>query len=95
MGANDGGVNHGVLVVCLSAQGSENFVPDARPAPAHVPQMHDAEVSEALGQITPLDACAVAKEHSVHKHAVVLGGSADMSRPSGKKVFNLLPLAIS
>lgn len=95
MGANNGGVNHGVLVICLSAQGSEDFVPNARSAPAHMPQMHDAEVSEALRQITPRDACAVAKEHSIHKQSVVFGWSANMSRPSGKKVFDLLPLAIS
>lgn len=53
MGANDGGINHGVLVVRLSAESSEDFVPNARSAPAHVSQMHDAEVSEALRQITP------------------------------------------
>lgn len=53
VGPDDGGINHCVFVVCLSAQDSKDFLPDTRTTPTHVPQMHDAKVAKPLGQITP------------------------------------------
>jgi hypothetical protein len=52
-------------------------------------------VAEALGQIAPRDAGAVALEHGLDEQAVVARGDADGVCAAGKEVFNGEPLVIT
>lgn len=59
MGAHDGGVNHGPLVVCILRQGLKNPLPHTALAPARMAGVHDAKVAKARRQVAPGNASAV------------------------------------
>jgi len=92
--SHDGRVDHGVLVVRVLGQGLENTLPHTAAAPSHMAQMHDAKIAEALGQVAPGNAGAVAIEHRIDEQPVVLGGGSNVSGPAGQQVLDLAPLAI-
>jgi len=95
MGTHDGGIDHGVFVVCILRQSLEQAGPHATLAPARVAQMHHPKVSEARGEITPGDAGAVAVKHRVHEQTVITGSDPDVANPSGQQVLDAFPLVIS
>ena len=57
-------------------------------------RMNDAEITKALRQVSPYDACAIVVKHSIYEETVVFTGGVDVSRSSLKKVFNEIPLGI-
>lgn len=94
MGAHDGCIDHGVLVIGLGAERFKHSLPNTRSAPAHKPSMDNAEVAKAIRQVSPGNACAIAVEHSIYEEAIVFTGRANMSSPAGQKVFDAIPLRI-
>jgi hypothetical protein len=86
-----------IMAYSLSASCGQSFeeaLPHTAPTPAHMAQMHHAEITEALGQVTPGNTGAVAIEHGIDEQPVVLGGGTNVSSPAGQQVFDLAPLAI-
>jgi hypothetical protein len=95
VGSNDGAVNHGVFVVRILRQNLENPLPHASPAPARVAGMHHAEVTKALRQVTPGNACAVALEHRIHEQPVVARGGSGLCRLAGQQIRDARPTLIN
>ena len=57
-------------------------------------KMDHSEITEALGQIAPGDARAVAIEHRIDKQTVIRGWPTDVTRSAGQQVFDQFPLRI-
>lgn len=65
MRPDDGAVDHRVFVVGILGQGLEHLLPHAGAAPAAMAQVNHPKVAEALGQVSPRDARAVAIEYGL------------------------------
>ncbi|KPH88609.1 hypothetical protein GLUCOINTEAF2_0203770 [Komagataeibacter intermedius AF2] len=52
-------------------------------------------VPETAKKITPRDAGAIAIQHGFHEQAVVRCRAADMTIPTGEKIFYPLPLIVT
>jgi hypothetical protein len=95
MGSNDGAVNHGVFVVRILRQNLENPLPHASPAPARVTGEYYAEVTKALRQVTPGNACAVAVQHRIHEQPVVSRSGSGLCRLAGQQILDARPTLIT
>jgi hypothetical protein len=73
MGAHDGAVDHGVLIVRVSPQILEHPLPHAVLGPAREAGMDLDRIAKALRQIAPRDARSVALQHGFHEQPVVPG----------------------
>ncbi len=95
MGADDGAVDHGVLIVRLIGQMLEHSLPHPAPGPATEAGVDLLPGAEPLRQIAPGNAGAVAVEHSLDEQAVVPGGHAHMPGAAGQQVLDPLPLVVA
>ena len=95
MGANDGGVDHAVLVVRIPRQSLKNTLPYAALAPARVAGMHSTKVAKALRQVPPRNTCAVALEHGIHEQTVVTRSRSRLASLAGQQVLGALPVRIA
>jgi hypothetical protein len=93
--AHDGRVDQGIFVVRIAREPIEDPLPDACLAPTRVTEVYDAEVTEALRQVSPRDAGAVAIEHGVDEEAVVTGRHTHMACSAGQQVLDAGPLVVS
>jgi len=57
--------------------------------------VHLLPVAEALRQVAPREAGAVAEEHRLDEQPVVLGRDPDMAISAGQQVLDPLPLIIA
>ncbi len=95
MGTRDGIVNRRVLVVGLAGEVFEYTPPNpgfGSPAMAPVGVL---PVTEALRQIAPRDAGAIAVENGFDKQAVVVRRHANGTRPPGQQILDPVPLVIA
>ena len=95
VGTHDGGIDHGVFVVCILSQVLEEPLPDPFVAPVGVAGMHHAEIPKAGWQVPPGDAGAVAVKDCIHKQSIVFGGNARLTGLAGQQIFDALPLVVS
>ena len=94
VGSHDGRVDHGVFVVGVLGQYFKQALPHTAPAPAHMAQVHHAEVPNRSGRIAPGNARAIAVEHRIDEQAVVFGRRSNVPGPAGQQVLDLQPLLI-
>lgn len=84
MRADDGRIDHGVLVVGVIRQFREEPFPDPRLGRARVPAVDVLPAAEAFGEIAPGDSGPVAVDDGFHEEAVVAGGDADGAVAAGQ-----------
>jgi hypothetical protein len=82
VGAHNGAVDDGVLVIGLPSQVLEYFGPHPARRPAAEPGVDGLPGAKALGQVAPGNPGPVAVENRLHKQPVILRGHADMAFPS-------------
>ena len=95
VGTHDGGIDHGVFVICILRQGLEDLLPRAALAPARVAGVHHAEITKTRRQIAPGDAGALTVEHCIDEQPVVSRSRSRLSSLAGQQVLDALPVLIS
>jgi hypothetical protein len=95
MSANDGRIDHHVLVVTVFCQCLENALENATLTPPPEPLVDVLPITKAPRKIAPGDARSVAIENGLHKKPVVPGGHANMAFTTGEKVFDPFPLIVA
>src|SRR5271155_312680 len=86
------------IAYSLSAFGGEmleDLLPDPGFGPPSEPAMGILPVAQALRQIAPRDAGAVAIEHRLDEATIVLSGRANMADPPRQPVLDPLPLVVA
>ena len=71
MSAHDGTVDHRIFIVSISREMQEDLLPDTGFGPSAEALMHVLPITEALRQIAPWDAGAIAIEHRLDEPPVV------------------------
>src|SRR5271167_522017 len=92
MRPHNGAVEHRIFVVGIGGQMLEDLLPDPGFGPPSEPAMGILPVAQALRQITPRDAGAVAIEHCFDEATIVLSGRAN--DPPRQPVLDPLPLVL-
>ena len=95
MGPHDGAVDHGVFVVRVGCQKFEHRAPHAALGPSAKARVNRLPIAEALRQVAPWNAGAIAVDHGVDKQPIVLGGHPDMTVTSGQKILDPIPLVVA
>src|SRR5271169_6640494 len=95
MRPHDGAVEHRIFVVGIGGQMLEDLLPDPGFGPPSEPAMGILPVAQALRQIAPRDAGAVAIEHRLDEATIVLSGRANMADPPRQPVLDPLPLVVA
>jgi hypothetical protein len=95
MGPHDGAVDRRVFIVGVSSQMAEEAGPNAGFRPAAEAAVHVLSVAEALRQVPPGNAGAIAEQHRFDEQAVVGRGHTHRTGPAGQQVFDLGPLVIA
>src|SRR5215212_1410884 len=94
MGAHDGAVDHGILVVGVACEVLEDALPHTRLGPAAEAPMHLHAVAEALGQVAPGNTGPVAVEHRLDKQPIIRRRDADPALLPRQQVLDSVPLVI-
>jgi hypothetical protein len=95
MRTHDGAVDHRVFVVRIGREMLEQPRPDAGCSPAAKAAMRILPITEALRQIAPGQARAIAIEHRLDEPPIVLGGDTHVADASRKQVLDPLPLIVA
>jgi len=95
MGSHNGGIDHHVLIVVITSQVFEYTLENTTLALASQPLVRVLPVPEALGKITPRDACGIPIEHCLNEQPIVRGRSPDVPFTSGQKLLDPIPLIVS
>ena len=83
MGANDGTVEHQILVVTVGGQCLEDPLPDAGMAPAAEALMHRLPLAITFRQVAPMRTGAQNPKTTVDKHPAVRAGPAGVTGLAG------------
>jgi hypothetical protein len=95
MGTHNGAVDHRIFIVGVSGKMQEDLLPDTRFGPTAEALMHVLPVTEALRQIAPRHAGAVAVQHRLDEQPVVCRRHSHMSLLSRQQVPDTLPLIVA
>lgn len=95
MGAHDGAVDHGVFVIGIGRQKLEHPAPHPALGPSTEARVNRLPVTEALRQVAPGNAGAIALDHGIDKQPVVPGGHPDVTNPSRPKILDPIPLVVA
>jgi hypothetical protein len=95
MGANDGAVEHQILVVAVGCQGGEHPLPYAGVAPAAEPPMHRLPAAVALRQVTPVRAGSQHPQTAIHEQLIIRSRPARITGLAWQQRRNLRPLPIA
>ena len=93
--ANNGGVDHHVLVVVIARQQLENALENSTLRPPAEALVDDFPVTETLGQIAPRNAGSISVKNSFDEQPVIRRRSSDMAFAAGQKILDPLPLVIA
>src|SRR5271170_1251019 len=89
MRPHNGAVEHRIFVVGIGGEMLEDLLPDPGFGPPSEPAMGILPVAQALRQIAPRDAGAVAIEHRLDEATIVLSGRANRGLSRCPRVINM------
>lgn len=95
MGANDGAVDHQILVVPIRRQRLEHPLPDTGMAPAVKAPVYGLPFAIALRKIAPVCARVQHPQTSVHEQTVIHTRPARISHLARNQRCNLRPLRLA
>jgi hypothetical protein len=95
MGANNGRVDHHVLIVAVFRQCFENALENTTLTPSSEPLMDVLPITKASRKIAPRDARSVTIENRLDKKPVVCGGRTNMTFATGEKILDPVPLIVA
>jgi len=95
MGPHDGAVDHGVFVVRVGRQKLERRAPHAALGRSAEARVNRLPIAEALRQVAPWDARAIAVNHGIDEPPIVLGGHPDMTVTSRQEILDPVPLVVA
>jgi hypothetical protein len=95
MRANNGGVDHHVLVVGIARQLLENALENAALRPSAETLVDDFPITETLGQIAPRNAGSISVKNGFDEHSVIRRRTPDMALPARQKILDPIPLVVT
>ena len=87
MRANNGGVDHHVLVVGIARQLLENVLENAALRPSAETLVDDFPITETLGQIASRNAGSISVKNGFDEQSVIRRRTPDMALPAGQKIL--------
>lgn len=94
MGADDGGIEHHVLIVRIFHQGPKDTIENTAFAPPPETLVDILPTTEPLRKVTPRDARAITVKDSLNKKPVVHRRATNMAITTGKKILDPIPLIV-
>jgi hypothetical protein len=76
--ANNGAVDHGVLVIGIGGEMLKDPLPNPGPGSAAEPPVRVLPIAKALWQIAPRNSGAVSIQNRFDESAIIAGGDADV-----------------
>jgi hypothetical protein len=93
--ANNGGIDHHVLVVGIARQQLENTLENPALGPPAEALVDDFPISETRRKIAPGDTRPIPEKNGFNEQTIIRRRAPDMTFTTGKKILDPIPLIVA